>query len=89
MNNSNKPKRWDEQELKSALDLYFDMKRAGKTVSEVAPEIEHLASCIGRSAAAVRMRLDNYRWLDTEGRVGLSNGGPKLIDFWERNKKIS
>lgn len=81
-----KLKRWSESELKQALQLYNTLKKAGISISKAAPQIEALSKKIGRSYSAVAMRLANYKSLDTDGQEGLSNGGPNLRIFWDKNK---
>lgn len=80
-------RKWSDSELRQALELYVSLKKAGSTSSDAATKIEKLASRIGRSFSSVSMRLANYKWLDTDGREGLSNGGANLRHFWDRNKQ--
>lgn len=79
--------KWKDSELKQALQLYNALKNPQISISEAISQIEALALKIGRSYAAVSMRLANYKYLDTDGREGLSNGGPNLRNFWDKNKE--
>lgn len=78
---------WSVAELTQALDLYRNMKAKGQSISEAILEIVKLAAFINRTPAAVSMRLANFKWLDTDGREGFSNGGINLRALWDRNNQ--
>lgn len=78
---------WSVAELTQALDLYRNMKAKGQSISEAISEIVKLAAYINRTPAAMSMRLANFKWLDTDGREGLSNGGINLRALWDRNNQ--
>ncbi len=64
------------------LDLYFRLP-SGK-FTETEPEVVDVAGLIGRTPAAVAMRLANYLALDEQsGSEGLSHGGDHARRVWE------
>jgi hypothetical protein len=78
-------KNWTEQELRLALALYCQMP-FGKMHSRN-PAIIGLAENIGRTPAAVAMKLVNFAGLDPEitanGRVGLGNASALDKQVWK------
>lgn len=73
---------WSREELIIVLDLYFCLPRRKFTESE--PQVSETARLIGRSPAAVAMRLANYIALDDRaGAGGLSHSGDHAKRVWE------
>ena len=73
---------WSREELVVVLDLYFRLPSGKFTDTE--PEVVDVAGLIGRTPAAVAMRLANYLALDEQsGSEGLSHGGDHARKVWE------
>ena len=70
---------WSRDELIVVLDLYFRLPHAKFSAS--AAEVIETAQLIGRTPAAVAMRLANYRFFD-DG-TGLAHGGTHARKVWE------
>ena len=76
---------WSREELVVVLDLYFRLPSSKFTDAE--PEVTEIAALIGRTPAAVAMRLANYLALDeNSGAEGLSHGGEHARKVWEEFK---
>jgi hypothetical protein len=79
------PKIWSHSELLQSLKLYQELKKSKVSMTASNPRIQQLAKTIGRTAAAVAMRMGNFLALDSNGTNGLKNGGPSLAKFWRRH----
>lgn len=77
--------RWTKEQLKLAFHLYCQLP-FGKLHSRN-PDIVELATLIGRTPAAVAMKLVNFASLDpviiNSGRTGLNNASAMDKEIWE------
>lgn len=77
--------RWTKEQLKLAFHLYCQLP-FGKLHSKN-PDIVELATLIGRTPAAVAMKLVNFASLDpvitNSGRTGLNNASAMDREIWE------
>ncbi len=76
---------WTREELVLALNLY--MKLPFGKISSRTPEVQHLASLIGRTANAASMRLSNFASVDpfhqSRGVKGLTGGIRQVKPIWD------
>lgn len=77
--------KWNDQELLEALMVYRKIKKNGERLDAANPRLNQLAQKIGRTIGSVVMRMQNFRYLDTDGKSGLKNGGKNLRIFWDRH----
>jgi serine/threonine protein kinase len=85
-------KHWSKREYVIALHYYFRNRHSPCHVD--AAYVQEIASLLGRTPAAIAMRMENFASLDTEGRPshkGLSNGGPlcrELFLHWKNQTDV-
>ena len=77
--------KWNDQELLEALMVYRKIKKNGERLDAANPILNQLAQKIGRTIGSVVMRMQNFRYLDTDSKSGLKNGGKNLRIFWDRH----
>jgi putative restriction endonuclease len=80
-----KSSNWTREELVLALNLY--MKLPFGKISNRTPEVQHLASLIGRTVSAASMRLSNFASVDpfhqNRGIKGLTGGIRQVKPIWD------
>lgn len=78
--------KWTEDELTLAIALYMRLPKRRIVAHD--PDVQELAAAIGRTPAAVKMKLWNIGSCDEElmslGRVSLKNGGALERELWKR-----
>lgn len=77
---------WTACELIAVLNLYYFLQATHQSMTASNPMIINTANSIGRTVDAIVMRLQNYRFWETDGQEGLSNGGPRAEAFWKNNR---
>lgn len=89
-------KRWTENEFALTLDLYFRLKDKNESLGASNIEVRKVADQLGRTAASVAMRLQNYVYEEIiydfkkhhpnaevpEPDKGLKNGGDECAKFF-------
>lgn len=79
---------WSEAEFIIILNAFFE--RRGEPHDDTVPFVIELSNLLGRTPAAISMRLENYAALDPalSHRDGLNRGGPRCkryFDLWSRD----
>ena len=77
--------KWTREQMILVLNLY--MKLPFGKMDRRNPEVEHLASIIGRTPSAVAYRLTNYASCDpilkARGIKGMINGRKQCQPYWD------
>lgn len=82
----NKQSLWNDMELQATLNLYYYLEASSQKISAKNKMVINTANSIKRSVNAVVMRLGNYRYWESNGLEGLSNGGPNAKNFWLKHR---
>lgn len=86
MEQKQKKERWTKEEYEETLKLYVQLSRENIPMYGGTKEIRELAEKWGenaRTAASIAMRLQNYRYLATNGAEGLRNVSSECRKFYD------
>lgn len=81
--------RWTEDEFIVCLYYYFEISKKNGALAATNKRIIDIAKLLDRTPASISMRMLNYRYFDTNGNQGLSNGGNTCSKYYEKYKNTS